>query len=416
MAATPPSEESPDERNRPPEPRTAPTLPEGPPTRRGLAIPWRAWLTDMLVPVLAILTALLVGAVIIAATGASVVAAYSGLLAGALGGQVAIANTLVEATPYILAGLAVALGFKCGLFNIGVEGQLGIGAMCAAVAGAAFVGMPAIIHLPLAILCGGLGGALWGAVPGFLRARTGAHEVITTIMFNYISIRLTDYLIKGPFRDRSASAPRTPYIQSGADLPRVVGPGETVSPTISYQPLIVTENPAWDLRLHLGFLLALVMVVVIWWLLTRTTTGFEIRTVGANPDAAQYAGMSITRNFVLAMALSGGLAGLAGASQVLGLEHNLKASFSAGYGFDSIAIALLARSNPLGIIPAAIFWGALRNGAGLMQLQSGISSNLISIIQALVIVFVAADQIVRWIYRIRRPAGSRMVFTRGWGR
>jgi simple sugar transport system permease protein len=234
----------------------------------------------------------------------------------------------------------------------------------------------------------------WGAIPGLLRAKTGAHEVITTIMLNYIAIRLTDYLIKGPFRDRGSSAPRTPFIAPSAELPYLFGA---------------------DYRLHAGFILALIMVFVIWWLLNKSTPGFEIRTVGANPDAAQYAGMSITRNFVLATALSGALGGLAGASQVLGLEHNLKASFSAGYGFDSIAIALLAKSSPIGIIPAAIFWGALRNGAGLMQLQSGISISLINIIQALVIVFVAADQIVRGIYRIRQRSAGQVVFTRGWG-
>lgn len=355
---------------------------------------WRNLLTELLVPILAIFTALAIGALIILATGASVAAAYSGLFFGALGSPLALANTLVEATPYIFAGMAVALGFKCGLFNIGVEGQLGMGAIFAAVAGYAITGLPLIIHLPLAILAGALGGALWGAIPGFLRAKTGAHEVITTIMLNYISIRLTDYLIKGPFRDRSSSAPRTPFILPSAELPYLFGP---------------------NYRLHAGFILALIMVGVIWWLLNKSTLGFEIRTVGANPNAAQYAGMSITRNFVLAMALSGGLAGLAGASQVLGLEHNLKSSFSAGYGFDSIAIALLAKSNPIGIIPAAIFWGALRNGAGLMQLQSGISISLINIIQALVIVFVAADMIVRWIYRLPRGSGEQAVFTRGWG-
>jgi simple sugar transport system permease protein len=359
------------------------------------SISWWQLLTSLVVPLLAIFTALVIGALIIYVTGASVAAAYSGLFMGALGTPKALAYTLVEATPYIFAGLAVALGFKCGLFNIGVEGQLGIGSICAAVAGFAITGLPTIIHLPLTLLAGAFGGALWGAIPGWLRAKTGAHEVITTIMFNYISIRLTDYLIKGPFRDRSSSAPRTPFIQPSAELPYLFGA---------------------DYRLHAGFILALIMIGVIWWLLQKTTPGFEIRTVGSNPDAAQYAGMSITRNFVLAMALSGGLAGLAGASQVLGLEHNLKSSFSAGYGFDSIAIALLASSNPLGIAPAAIFWGALRNGAGLMQLQSGISINLINIIQALVIVFVAAPAIVRRIYRIRAGSDGQAVLSRGWGR
>lgn len=360
----------------------------------GLQIDWRQLLIEMLVPVLAIFTALLIGAIIIMLTGASVTAAYSGLFRGALGDPKAIANTLVESTPYIFAGLAVALGFKCGLFNIGAEGQLAMGSLFAAWAGVAFAGLPMLIHLPLALLLGWLGGAFWGGIAGFLRARTGAHEVITTIMLNYIAIRLTDYIIKGPMKDPAASAPRTAFIAPSAELPFLFGA---------------------DYRLHAGFLLALLAAVVVWWLLNKSTIGFEIRTVGANPSAAQYAGMSITKNFLLAMALSGGLAGLAGASTVLGLEHNLKAAFTAGYGFDSIAVALLARSNPLSIIPAAIFWGALRNGAGLMQLESGISINLINIVQALVIVFVAADQIVRWIYRIKRKSTGQAVFTRGWG-
>jgi general nucleoside transport system permease protein len=371
------------------------TNPGGQPAKPArFSIDVRQLLIELLVPILAIFTALVIGALIILATGASVYDAYSGLFSGALGSPQAIANTLVEATPYIFAGLAVALGFKCGLFNIGAEGQLAMGAISAAVVGAAFTGLPMIIHLPLAILAGFVGGALWGSIAGFLRARTGAHEVITTIMLNYIAIRLTDYLIKVPLKDPEASAPRTRFISPSAELPFLFGA---------------------DYRLHAGFLLAIVAAVVVWWLLNKTTIGFEIRTVGANPDAAQYAGMSITRNFILAMALSGGLAGLAGGSTVLGLEHNLKASFSAGYGFDSIAIALLARSNPIGIIPAAIFWGALRNGAGLMQLQSGISISLINIVQALVIVFVAADQIVRWIYRIKSKGSGQVVFTRGWG-
>ncbi len=359
-----------------------------------LAVNWGRLLIELLVPLLAIFTALVIGALVILATGASVTAAYGGLFVGAFGTPTALANTLVESTPYIFAGLAVALGFKCGLFNIGVEGQLAMGSMAAAVAGFAIKGLPIYIHLPLAVLAGLLGGAIWGAIPGYLRAKTGAHEVITTIMLNYVAIRFTDYLINKPFLDRSSSAPRTPFIQPSAQFPYLFGE--------SY-------------RLNAAFILALAMVALIWWLLKKTTIGFEIRTVGSNPDAAQYAGMSITRNFVLAMAISGGLAGLAGAGQVLGLEHNLKASFSAGYGFDSIAIALLARSNPIAIIPSAIFWGALRNGAGLMQLQSGISINLINIIQGLVIIFVAADQTVRWLYRIRRGGAGQAVFTRGWG-
>ncbi len=355
---------------------------------------WRELVTALLVPVLAIFTALLIGAIIIVVTGADVIAAYGGLFMGAIGSPRAIAYTLVEATPYIFGGLAVLIGFRAGLFNIGVEGQIAVGSMCAAIVGA-FVSLPPVIHVLVAFLAGALGGAAWGAIPGWLRARTGAHEVITTIMFNYIAIRGTDYLIKVPFLDQESSSQRTPFIAATAEIPFLFG-----------------EN----YRLHGGFLLAVATSFAIAWLLKRTTVGFEIRTAGANPDAAHYAGMNVSRTIVVTMALSGLMAGMAGASQVLGLEHNLKASFSAGYGFDSIAIALLAASNPIGIIPAAIFWGALRNGAGLMQLNSGISINLINIIQALVIAFVAADQIVRQIYRIRTARSAGITLSRGWGR
>jgi general nucleoside transport system permease protein len=395
--------------------------PLAPPRRNQAA----ALLRGTLVPLLAIITALIIGAIIIWVSApednrfGTVIAAYRGLFLGAFGSLNAISNTLVEATPYIFAGLAVALAFKCGLFNIGAEGQLLVGALAAVTAGFAITGLPTIIHLPVALIAGMVGGGLWAAIPGYLRARTGAHEVITTIMLNYIAFLLSNYLIvNGPLRDPSASLPRTPFVESTAALPRLLGP--LGDPALTggelYAPLIATNNPLFDLRIHLGFILALVAVYLIWWLLNRTTTGFEIKTVGANPDAARYAGMSITKMFVLAMFFSGALAGLAGTSQALGLERNVKSLFSSGYGFDSIAIALLARSNPVAIIPAAIFWGALNSGRGLMQAQTGISIELIRIVQALVILFIAADQIVRWIYRLRQPEGDRVVLTRGWGK
>lgn len=383
-------------------------------------------LRDLLVPVLAIFTALVIGAVLIwfsAPTNRGtrleiVLRAYSGLFQGAFGSIDGISNTLVEATPYMLAGLAVALAFKCGLFNIGAEGQFSIGALAAVTAGFAIRGVPAVVHLPLALLAGAAAGALWAAIPGYLRARTGAHEVVTTIMLNYIAFLLVGYLVNGPLRDPRASLIRTPYIQDSAQLPRFIG--NVGDPALTggqdYRPFILSTDPTLNLRLHLGFVLALLAVGVIWWLLNRTTTGFEIKTVGANPEAARYAGMSITKNFVLAMAVSGALAGLAGTSQALGLERNIKQLFSSGYGFDSIAIALLARSNPIAIVPAALFWGALNNGRNLMQQQTGISSDLIRIVQALVILFIAADQIVRWLYRLRRTESARIDLSRGWGK
>ncbi|HEY1016094.1 MAG TPA: ABC transporter permease [Herpetosiphonaceae bacterium] len=403
----------------------------------------RFQLNEALVPLLAIFTAMLIGAVIVfvsapaervAATSrlSVTIAAFRGLFTGAFGDwtapstiPAALSGTLVESTPFILVGLAVALSFKAGLFNVGGEGQLTIGAITS-VAVAVWLPkwlgaetLPSFVHLPLALLAGAIGGGLWGAIPGYLRAKTGAHEVINTIMLNYTALLVLDFLITGgTMADPTASAPRTPFIKASADLPVFVGVVRDPALTggESYQPLIGTTSATWDLRLHSGILIALAAVALVAWLLRRTTVGFEIRTVGANPEAARYAGMSITKNFVLSMGLSGALAGLAGAGQVLGLDHNLKSVFSGGLGFDSIAIALLAKSNPVAIVPAAIFWGALRQGAGAMQINSGISINLINIIQALVIIFVAADQIVRWIYRLRKQEGGRMVFSRGWGK
>jgi len=374
---------------------------------------WR-W-TDLAVLVLAVFTAVLIGAIIIWITRASdlraagetwaevipqatsfVLAAYGGLFEGAIGSPKAIATSLTYCTPYILAGLAVALGFQCGLFNIGAEGQLFMGALVGTVVGFSITGLPIYIHLPLAIVAGTLAGAIWGAIPGLLKATTGAHEVINTIMMNYIAVKTIDYLVKNPLKDPTASLDRTPFVAESARFPLLLP---------KYQ-------------LHTGFLLALAAIVFVWWFLFKTTWGFEIRTVGANPSVARYAGMSVSRNFVLAMGMSGALAALAGIGIVLGRpsEYALKAGFSSGFGFDSIAVALLAKSHPFGIFPAAFLWGALRNGAGLMQVRAqGISVDLVNIIQALVIMFIAADQIIRWLYRLRQRREAEVVFTRGWG-
>ena len=374
------------------------------------------WQQAMLVPALAMLTGLIIGAIAIVASGDNVFAAYGALFTGSFGSPSELiegfrvyfstgetqallraiypfTESLVTATPYIFAGLSVALGFRCGLFNIGAEGQFFIGALCAAFVGYSIKGVPAFIHLPLALLGGALGGAVWGMIPGYLKARFGAHEVVNTIMMNWIAFRLSDWLLNGPMK-ASGFRPVTPNIQFTAELPRFF--------------------PA-PLRFNWGFVLALVMAYVVYWFLFKTTLGFEIRSVGANPDAAKYAGMNIIKNFVLVMALAGGLAGLAGTAQVLGVDHWVGQGFSAGYGFDAIALALLGKSHPFGVVLAALLFGFLRSGATEMQSMAGIPIDIISIIQGLVIIFIAAPGIIRWLYRIPSIKVEETVLTRGWG-
>ncbi len=397
--------------------------------------PWLALRDDLLIPALAILAALIVGSIVIVFTNfavldilggkssanlfgamwSAIATAYGSMFEGSIGNFGAIAaafasgdsaaigqalypisESLSTTAPYILAGLAVAVSFRCGMFNIGVEGQIFLGAIFATYVGYAFTGLPAIIHIPLAVLAGALGGALWAAIPALLKARAGAHEVITTIMLNYVAYRLTDWLLAGPMQREGSTNPISPLILQTAELPRLL------------------PEPA---RFHIGFFIALAVAFGVWWLLFRTTIGFEIRTVGANPDAAKYSGMSVTRNLVLAMCLSGALAGLAGANQVLGMNRTMTGGISGGLGFDAIALALLGKSHPAGVVAASFLFGILRSGATKMQSVAEIPTDLISIIQALVIAFIAAPAIVRGLFRIKRGGDdARTVFMRGWGR
>jgi simple sugar transport system permease protein len=358
-------------------------------------------LNPLLVPFLAILTAVILGGLIILAAGGDPIAAYRGLIQGAFGSPSALSETAVWATPYIFAGLAVAFAFKGGLFNIGAEGQIALGAVFAALIGYALPGwlhtsLPAYIHIPLAVGCGMLAGAIWAGIPGALKAYTGGHEVINTIMMNYIALNITSFLLNGPMRDPDPLdlSARTPEIAASARIP----------------PLFNIPG----MRVHWGFILALLVAVLIWWLLWKTTLGFEIRTVGANPDAAKYAGINVKKIIVITMAISGALAGLAGAIEVTALNYRHELGFSTGYGFDAIAIALLGKTNPYGVILAAILFGAMRNGATRMQFLTQIPIDIISVIQALMLLFVAADAIIRFIYHIRARE-EQVVLTRGWG-
>ncbi len=340
----------------------------------------------VLLPAVSLACGFAVAAIAVILSGANPVDAFAALFQGAFTNRNAFAETLVATVPYVFLGLAVSIGFRGGLFNIGAEGQFYLGAVFGVFVGFHLHGLPGILHITLALLAGMLGGFLWAAIPGVLKARFGAHEVITTIMLNYVAYLLTDWLInnKGPMADVHASAPKTPYVDVTAQMPILIP----------------------DTRLHFGLLLAIVAVPAVWFLLERTTIGFRIRAVGLNATAARASGISVGATIVLVMGISGALSGLAGADEILGVSHFMPASFSIGYGFDAIAVALLARSNPWAVAPAAFLFGAMRSGAGFMQLQTQVSSDLISIIQATVIIFVAAPLLVRWIFRLRETPAA----------
>ena len=357
---------------------------EVPPPRRG-DFAARA-LRVLIMPAAAIALALVVGAVVMIASSPLVagevnwtlpLTAYSALVSGSMLSFNGVINTLVQATPLVLAGLAVGIGFKAGLVNIGAQGQFLMGALAAAAVGISTEGLPPIAAIALSLSAGMAAGLAYGFIPGFLKAYTGAHEVVTTIMLNYVAIQVVAYVVSGPLRGENVTFARTETITSAA-LPVIAGRDG-----------------------HIGVLVAALVVPVIAWLLFRSTIGFEIRTTGANPDAARYAGMRPRGVLILTMALAGLLAGLAGSIEILGQVGHLPASYATTVGFDAIAVALLGRSHPVGILFAGLLFGAMRAGAGLMQIQAGIPVQMVNVLQAVILFFLAADVIVRWLFRIR---------------
>ncbi|WP_078427102.1 ABC transporter permease [Alkalihalobacterium alkalinitrilicum] len=334
-------------------------------------------ISPILFPLIAVFFGILIGAIIMLLSGHNPFTGYSALIRGIFGDTYYIGETLRTMTPLILAGLAVAFAFRTGLFNIGVEGQLIVGWLASVYVGIAF-DLPAIIHLPLAIGAGAIAGALWGLIPGLLKARFHVHEVIVTIMMNYIALHVVNYIIRN----------------------FLLVPGErtsTINPSASLASPFLQTLTDFS-RLHYGFIIAVAACFVLWFVLWKTTKGFELRSVGFNQHASEYAGMNVKTNIVLSMVISGGFAGVGGAMEGLGTyQYMTVMSGFTGVGFDGIAVALLGANTAIGVLLAAGLFGGLKIGALNMQSQAGVPTELVDIVIALIIFFVASNYLVRWI-------------------
>lgn len=354
----------------------------------------RGIIREITFPLIAVLAAFLVGGIIVALVGDNPLTVYQLFFASAFGTVDGLGYTLFYATPLIFTGLAVAVAFKCGLLNIGAEGQLVVAAFAAAWVGLTLPGWPAIIVVLLAMLAAVLVGGVWAGIPGVLKARFGAHEVITTIMMNFIAAAIASYLTQYHYRE-----PGDPILQTLPIAQEVNG--AVVGPHIprihSLLALIGIDFPS-RIPLNLAFLLALVACVVVYVFLWKTKWGYELRAVGISPPAAEYGGISISRNIVMAMFISGMLAGMVGINEVLGYRYRYYDAFSAGigYGFTGIAVALLGRNHPFGVLLAAILFGALiRSGPFIDLFTTDVSKDWVVILQAIVILFVACEAIFR---------------------
>jgi len=348
---------------------------------------WRVF--NLLLPFLATLAALAVGAVMLILLGENPLAAYSALMEGALGSTNALADTLVKATPLLLVAVGICIAFRGGVLNIGGEGQLVVGALASTVVGLAFPDAAGVVVIPLALLCGFLAGAVWGAIPGLLKAYFNVNEILSTIMMNAIAVQGMNYLLRAPLIDpvqlESASRiPQTARLAIAFDLPRLI-------PT----------------RLHLGTGLAILAAILVYIFLWRTVIGYRIRAVGLNPHASRYAGINVPRYIVLALLLSGAFAGLAGAVQVYGLHHRMftdgsATGFTGSAGFNGIVVALFGNLHPLGAIPASFLFGALLVGANKLQRVMQVPSAFIIGLNGLVVVFVVSSEYFKRRWAVRR--------------
>ena len=356
----------------------------------------KSMMTNFGISLLSIVVALIFGIFFILLTDQSPVTAYQALYHGAFGSFSNILNTLWRSTPLILTGLAFALPFRAGLINIGAEGQLLMGGFAAGVAGYVFTSLPGFIHLPLAILIGMLAGALWGGLPGLLKAKFGSNEVITTIMLNHIAIALT--INYGINKLRTSSRMATPEIEPSAALLRFKEiPKHPIWGKLPFADIF--SNPG--IRLHMNFVLAIIAAIILWYILFKTTLGYEMRAVGFNSDGAEYGGIKPGKSMFITMFLGGAVAGLAGAGEALGTHLSFMSGMDAGYGFTGIAVALIGQTHPIGVIFGGLLFGALNQG-GLEMQFAGVPSEIVNIIQALVIFFVASLQILKMYLRKRK--------------
>jgi general nucleoside transport system permease protein len=339
----------------------------------------------VLAPCTAVVTALILIGVMIISLGQSPFIAYQGLFVGAFGTLYDTANTLNRATPLILAGLGLALAYRGGVFNIGGDGQIMMGGLTATLAGIYLQNLPIAIHLPLTLLAGFIGGAIWGLIPGYAFAKYGTNLVITTIMLNSIAAGINLTLVNGPLQDPSGSDAQSAVVQLSARLPLIL-PGT---------------------RLHAGIILAVLTAVILYIVLFHMPFGYEIRAVGQNKTAARHAGINVFRTQILLMVISGGLAGLAGSAEILGAQYRLRDAFLPSYGYDAIAVALLGQTNPFGVIISGLFFGALLAGAGSMQRATNLPMSLVSVTSGVIILFVTASIILTKLPRYLAKRGAK---------
>ncbi|MCT4633200.1 MAG: ABC transporter permease [Firmicutes bacterium] len=340
-------------------------------------------LDNMKFPVIAIVLSFIIGTFFILWTGNNPLIAYGALFGGSLGDIPKIGQTLLKTTPLIFTGLSVAFAFRTGLFNIGAEGQYVMGALFSVIAGYVFRGMPGFILVPAILISGALGGAIWAFIPGVLKAKMGIHEVIVTIMLNYTALFVSNFFI------RTIMNPKTLMgTEQKAYSVLIPEHGRLTQLTEIFPPFDYSS-------VNTGIFVAILVAIGVWFILFKTTMGYELRSVGHNPTASEYGGISITKNIILSMVIAGALAGLAGSTIVAGLTYKIDmASASAGYGFTGISVALVGKNHPIGVLASALLFGIMSNGSRSMQI-AGIPKEVVGIIQGIIIIFIAGEAILK---------------------